>query len=389
MYGLWRYSSIEDLLFQKKIELIHIVKNDFVNRSDFISSAQLLGLFDEKKKIIILLQYKVGDKDKSDERFERIWNQCLGKYRFPKGISIISAIFDNNFIILADYAALDIVIDVLTETADLITGSYKIGIGDPFEKAEYLPISYREAYEAILHCRPDQTINTFCEETKEDAEQLKQLTEFNSKIIDALENGKSQDMPYIVSDFFTIIIKCEPDQAFNFCLSSINSVIEYFGIDNYEQFKIKYRFDLIGPSVKEIIYAIRATYMDNIVRIMDIIDNMKGSPAEYVIKQVQEIVLNSYSKQDLSLFEISRNLHISYGYLSKLVKQKMGVSFVHYLTSVRMSNAKKLLFDGGMKVYEIAKAVGFNSSGYFITAFKKHYGSSPSSFRERCKTPEE
>ena len=377
---------MDDLSLQKKLGLLHIIKNDFINRSDYDFSARALGLYNGKKKIIILLKFNVlvekKDKDKKDQQLERIWNQCLKKQRLPEDISIISVILNNYFIILADYFVLDMVIDVLTETADLFTEGYKIGIGDPFEKPEYLSISYREAHEAIFHCRPDQTINSYYAEPKKNTGNLICLEEFNREIIDALESRKFDDVPDIVKDFFTKIQNCETDHALNLCFYSINAVLEYFGIDKFAQFKIKYRFDLFGPSEKEVMHAIKATYMDNMVRILDIIKNMKGSPAEYVIQKMQEIVSSSYFKQDLSLFDISRKLHISYGYLSKLIKQRMGFSFVSYLTSIRMSNAKKLLCDGGMKVYEVAKAVGFNSSGYFITSFKKYYGASPNDFRE-------
>lgn len=377
---------MEDMRILNKSGLLHIIKNDFLNRDDFYKAAQSLGLNSGKKKIMIALLYKGVEEQAEcipkEQLIERTWNQNLKKHRLSEGASILSVLSNNHFIVLSDYSILDMTIDILTEMADLFNANYKVGIGNPFDQPEYLSISYKEALEAIYQCGLEQTINTYCVGLQEDNEDITCLAKTNRKVIDALETGKFSDVPEIVSDFFTQIHYREPDQALNMCLSSIHTILEYFGIDQFTQFKIKYRFDLVGSSVNEIIHAIKATYMDNLVRIMDIIKNMRGNPAEYVIKKMQEIVLKNYSDQDLSLLDVSNKLHISYGYLSKLIKQKMGYSFVSYLISIRMSYAKKLLCDGGMKVYEVAKAVGFSSSGYFITSFKKYYGISPSDFRE-------
>lgn len=377
---------MDDRDTEKKSGLLHILKNDFSGFEEYGSVAPALGFGEGKKKIIVLLKCDVlAEKKETEEKhrhFEHLWYQSLKKQPLPENDVAVTLFMNNHFVILTDYSVLDMVIEALCEAADLFAERYQIGIGNPFDKPEYLSISYREAHEAILHSEPGQIINSFNTEKNEDADDLIALEEFNKNVISALENGLFSAVPGYVNDFFANLRHFEPDYAFNLCLSSIDTVLEYFGISKYTQFKIKYRFDLLGISNEEILGAIKATYTDNMVRIVEFIKNMKGNPAEYMIKKVQEMVLSGYSKQDLSLFDISKKLHISYGYLSKLIKQKMGVSFVSYLTSVRMSNAKKMLFDGGLKVYEIAKATGFNSSGYFITAFRKYYGLSPSDFRE-------
>lgn len=131
--------------------------------------------------------------------------------------------------------------------------------------------------------------------------------------------------------------------------------------------------------------AIQAIFLDNLLRISDIIKNIKVNPAEYIIKRTQEIVLAEYSNPYLSLSSIAQMLNISYGYLSKIFRYQTGSNFINYLTYIRMANAKRFLLDGSLRIYEIANAVGYSSSGYFITVFKKYYHVSPSDYREKIK----
>ena len=74
-------------------------------------------------------------------------------------------------------------------------------------------------------------------------------------------------------------------------------------------------------------------------------------------------------------------MEISPGYLSRLLKQETGFSFVDYLTRVRINKAVQIMSDPAVKVYEVAEAVGYQSQHYFSRAFKKVFGRPPQSFR--------
>lgn len=52
-----------------------------------------------------------------------------------------------------------------------------------------------------------------------------------------------------------------------------------------------------------------------------------------------------------------------------------------YLTTVRLTNAAKLLESSDIKVLDVCIAVGFTSPSSFSSLFKQTYGMSPSSFR--------
>lgn len=375
-----------DGISEKRLALLSLIKNDFSRREEFLAASQILGLGNGEKKIVIEMKYTLlvsanddGDQSMLEETLDGIIvRQSPGED--PWYLSVLLG--SSHLIVLADAVWVDFIIDAVSAMAEALALDYRIGIGTPFDRPEYAAISYREAHEAILQCNSDHKISTYNAHSVQEREELKRLAQLTKEVIGAFESGRNEEVPSIVSNFFSKINGFEPDTALNLCIESINNILDYFGIDKFGQFKVKFRFDLIGPTEKEILNAIKATYLDNVVRIMELIKSTKGNPGEFMVKKVQEIVLANYSKQDLSLYEISKKLNFSYNYLSKMIKQKAGVSFVNYLTSVRMSNAKRLLLEGTMKIYEVATAVGYNSSGYFITAFCKYYGTSPSEFRE-------
>lgn len=48
-----------------------------------------------------------------------------------------------------------------------------------------------------------------------------------------------------------------------------------------------------------------------------------------------------------------------------------------------MQNAKRLLLEGGHKIYEIAQQTGYNSARYFTLTFRKYYGMTPSEYTKK------
>jgi AraC-like DNA-binding protein len=65
----------------------------------------------------------------------------------------------------------------------------------------------------------------------------------------------------------------------------------------------------------------------------------------------------------------------------KVFKRVAGMSFVAYLTHLRVSNARQLLHGSDRSVAEIAAEVGFADQSYFDRRFKQAFGMSPRQFR--------
>ena len=94
-----------------------------------------------------------------------------------------------------------------------------------------------------------------------------------------------------------------------------------------------------------------------------------------------EYISNHYN-EDLSIKKVANKVHLSHTYFSRLFKKELGVSFVEYVTNVRIKRAKWLLSNTNDSIESIAEQVGFNTPNYFSSIFKKHVGISPSEYRE-------
>ena len=98
-----------------------------------------------------------------------------------------------------------------------------------------------------------------------------------------------------------------------------------------------------------------------------------------VLNRAMYYVQGNYDKP-LQLSDVADFCRISSGYLSRLFSEHLGLSFVDYLTSVRMKVAEELLIENRCSVKEIAYAVGYQDPNYFSRIFRKQKGITPTSY---------
>jgi two-component system, response regulator YesN len=101
-----------------------------------------------------------------------------------------------------------------------------------------------------------------------------------------------------------------------------------------------------------------------------------------VVTLCKKYIDENYYKVDLSLQDIANIFQINPAYLSRLIKQDLGLTFIDYLSMVRINKAVKMMKDPMIKIYEISNTVGYSSQHYFSTAFKKVMGVSPGEYRK-------
>jgi two-component system response regulator YesN len=91
-------------------------------------------------------------------------------------------------------------------------------------------------------------------------------------------------------------------------------------------------------------------------------------------------IMEEHFSEEVSLEELSRKLGISQGHLSRSFKKETGMSPIDYLTQYRISQACRML-DEGMRIVDVASAVGLADPKYFSRVFRKVKGLSPSEYR--------
>ncbi|GAB5417249.1 MAG: hypothetical protein Crog4KO_21150 [Crocinitomicaceae bacterium] len=90
-----------------------------------------------------------------------------------------------------------------------------------------------------------------------------------------------------------------------------------------------------------------------------------------------------FLRSDLRLIHVSEEVSIPLHDLSRLINDKHGENFNHFINSFRVEHAAELLTnDPNLTVLEICYMVGFNSKSTFYKAFKAKYGKTPQGYRE-------
>jgi two-component system response regulator YesN len=103
---------------------------------------------------------------------------------------------------------------------------------------------------------------------------------------------------------------------------------------------------------------------------------------EWKVLDFREFVARHYADKGLSIGKAAERLSISESYLSKLLRRRLGTSFVEYLSDYRIDRAKELMASSDMLTYEVAEAVGYPDARYFASLFKKRTGMTPSDYRK-------
>ena len=76
-------------------------------------------------------------------------------------------------------------------------------------------------------------------------------------------------------------------------------------------------------------------------------------------------------------------------YISQLFRRKTGGKFIDYLNDVRIEKACELLASSDRKIYQIARAVGYDNPKYFFRLFHKKTGVTPEEYRLLHRREEE
>jgi AraC family transcriptional regulator of adaptative response / methylphosphotriester-DNA alkyltransferase methyltransferase len=90
---------------------------------------------------------------------------------------------------------------------------------------------------------------------------------------------------------------------------------------------------------------------------------------------------------DLSLDDIARRVASSRRQLQRAYAEIGSTTFREHLTAVRMERAAEMLRVRGLTVREVAHRCGYRQPAQFAKAFRRHHGSSPSTFRARRPPP--
>lgn len=94
------------------------------------------------------------------------------------------------------------------------------------------------------------------------------------------------------------------------------------------------------------------------------------------------LFLHENFKRNLTNREIGEQFGYHPNYVNSLIKQLTGLSLHAYLLRLRLEYAVSLLTSTTLSIAEISALSGFCDCAYFSKYFKKHFGVSPSHYRQ-------
>lgn len=100
------------------------------------------------------------------------------------------------------------------------------------------------------------------------------------------------------------------------------------------------------------------------------------------IGKVREAIHARMNDSTFGILQLCRIMGMSRTQLHNKLKAVTGKSASHYIRSVRLEVAQKLLREDDLTIAEIAYSTGFTDPGYFSRVYREEFGEAPSEFRE-------
>jgi AraC-like DNA-binding protein len=105
-------------------------------------------------------------------------------------------------------------------------------------------------------------------------------------------------------------------------------------------------------------------------------------PASHFQSMVNKYLEENYTNLNLSVKDIADHLSLNKDYFGQKFKQEFKQFFPDFLNRFRLEKAKIQLKETNLPVLDISIMVGFKSSENFARLFKKHFGHTPTEFRQ-------
>lgn len=130
------------------------------------------------------------------------------------------------------------------------------------------------------------------------------------------------------------------------------------------------------------VYELKGWFMQLYYEATSIMSDINNKGIHDTVIEAIEYIDSHYWEQQLSINVMAEKLSISPWYFSRIFNEVCGCSFPDYVSKLRLDKAKDMLTKNtDININDIAQKVGYSSSTYFTTSFKKKFGVTPSKWR--------
>lgn len=221
------------------------------------------------------------------------------------------------------------------------------------------------------------------EKTSNNLELYKQLSEQQTLLITYFMEGKKQMSADVLSAILNEISGIE--------LSIVKSIIGNLFITLVYKLNVVKTDNATADYVNEMVDAIHISESFEEIsnkaeqalnKLFGCVD--KNDQPDSSIDKLKKYVDENYD-MDITLNDLSKLVYLSPAYIGNMFKSKTGKTFTEYLTDIRIEQAKKLIENSDLKIYEICERVGYKTPRYFYRIFRANLGVTPQEYREKVR----
>jgi len=273
---------------------------------------------------------------------------------------------------------------------------YFIGVGMPVERLQQIPQAFQKANRAFVYryIVEDNKIEYYSFDpkpaiTSQNGFSLKLLdpSKLSQSIIDRfLRSGLKENVSQFVEDYFESI-GLDSGNSLPFrkyivtnILIGVSAFLDEIGVGKHVIIDSFGDIDQITEKVTTVLYT--KELIEKIFdTALDFRDNNSKQKYASLLSAAEAYIRENYNSEDISLNLVAQVTNVSPSYFSSIFSQEKGITFIEYLTNVRIEKAKELLRSTTLRSSEISQAVGYKDSHYFSYLFKKETGLTPREYR--------
>lgn len=102
-----------------------------------------------------------------------------------------------------------------------------------------------------------------------------------------------------------------------------------------------------------------------------------------LLAQITDFLSENVEKK-LTFEDIIKHFNLSASVVKKIFREQMGCGIMDYFVRLKIDKAKELIREENYTFTEIAEKLGFNTSQYFTTVFKRISGMTPSEYARKA-----
>ena len=99
----------------------------------------------------------------------------------------------------------------------------------------------------------------------------------------------------------------------------------------------------------------------------------KEKECSHLVNQAKKIILERIDK-NISVAALAEELYVNASHLTRVFKKETGKSVIQYIQYCKIERARELLRQPGIKIYQVAQMLGYESPAHFNRIFQRQTG---------------